>query len=306
MAEVKPPITIEEFKERVNKELNIILKSPQKMTDNLKKCLKNDRDYQDITSITEETLNINPSDIKIVGSVALILQAIFVLETKKEKLGNKFEDLEKLVYNYIQLIDDYDIVVSENYDMIIDNYIKLKCKGFIKQNGNHDTVPPIEIMEKGIKMIYTELTPPIKIDYIGTIGINHTKIREDTPDDGSLVKYTIDKDNIINLAKVNELKQDYGYIRGRLKNSNETIKNNIKLEIYKILDYIYSHVRDSSMGVLNFRNDGSPPAKRSFKNVFGGGSKRKQIKKKTINKKKKTKKRSNKWTCSSCGWSPRK
>jgi hypothetical protein len=308
MAEAAHHITIEEFKEKVKKELNIILKSPQNMTEDLKTCLKNDRDYHDVTLITEETLNINPSDIKLVGSVALILQAIFVLETKKEKLGKKFEDLKELVNKYIPLVDDYDIVVSENYDMIIDNYIKLKCKGFIKYNVNNDIVPQIEIMENGIKMIYEQSKPPIKIDYIGTLGLNPKRIREDTPDDGSLVEYTIDDDNIINLAKVNELGQDYGHIHRRLNNTNKIKqKNHIKLEIYKILYNIYSHVQDSSMGVLNFRNDGSPPAKRSFGNVVVGGYKRKQTKKKTSkNNIKKIQKRSKKWACSSCGWSPRK
>jgi hypothetical protein len=313
MAEASRLITIEEFKEKVIRDLTFILMSPP-MTEDLKTCLKSNRDYQDITSITEETLNINPLDIKLVGSVALILQAIFVLETKKEQLGTAFKDLHMLVNQYLQLLDDYDIVVSSsNGNLIIDNYIKLHCKGFIKYK-NPDEIPSLDTMEKGIKITYNGPNHQIKIDYIAMMGFNLKRKRLDLPNDGSLFKYTIDTNNIINIAKVNELAQDYA-----IDHSNDFInnhitkqKNKIKVKIHKFLTDIYS-----SQSVLNEEpsqkrvkpnasngSNGLKPVRKLF-----GGSKRKQTKKKTpknnIKKTiKKIQKRRKKWACSSCGWSP--
>ena len=311
MAEAAHRITIEEFNEKVKKDLNIILKSPP-MTEDLKKCLKNNREDNGITSITEETLNINPSDIKLVGSVALILQAIFVLETKQEQLGTAFKDLHMLVNQYLPLLDDYDIVVSSsNGNLITDNYIKLHCKGFIKYR-NPDEIPLLDTMEKGIKMTYNGPNHQIKIDYIGMMGFNLKRKRLDLPNDGSLFKYTIAKDNIINLAKVNELAQDYAidHSNGFINNLITQQKNKIKVEIHKFLTDIYSSQSvfnaepSEKRQKPNFSNgsNGLPLPRKLF-----GGSKRKQTKKKTPkNNIKKIQKKSKKWACSSCGWSPRK
>jgi hypothetical protein len=351
MAEAAHPITIEEFKEKVEKELRFILKGPP-LNEDLKKRLSQLRLYMvtyypEYTNNTEsnngqgnnvqgnnvqgnnvqgnngqgnngqgnngqgnnvqgnnvqgnnvqgnnvqgnkqkkvldETLIIH-GPVKLVGSVALILQAIYALENKKEKLGgegsDKFEKLKKFVLDYLPLVDDYDIFIKSKLVEIMDNYIKLLCKGFIKQR-DPDVIPSIDTMEKGIKMIHTynclEEDLKIKIDYIASIGLNPKKIREETPIDGSLVEYDFDDDFKINLSKVNELAQDYEN-PSRSFNNNSVIKNNLKQNIYKILSsiYIQSDNNTEQSNARGYDGQGLMQTRRSFlensTNYYGNSS----------------------------------
>jgi hypothetical protein len=317
MAEADPSITIEEFKEKVIRDLKIIMHG------------------------------LPPGGIKVVGSVSLALQSIYAFENKKSeltkslaKMDKGLEYFEELLTKSLKLVDDYDIVVTGTTDSVVEYYTNLQDKGFIKDKGDSNKIPSFEDIDKGIKMIYKSKNPldEIKIDYIGETILSKPK-RKTTPiilPDDSPSIYRFVNDFSINILKVNELREYYAKINNNnnnLNNNNEKKgkikeKRQIKNTIYTILAGIYPtrpivNVRQASANhqhrfrSLSFENDQvtPPPSSRrrlvepstpplpSFRLPTFGGSKRKQTNKKPINKKK-TKKKGKKLACSSCGWRP--
>ena len=164
---------------------------------------------------------------KIVGSVALILQAILALQST-ELSPELRQRLELLVLEYITQIDDYDIVIySTNDTDLTQNYTILNNKGFIKESTDPDSMPSIEDIKNGIKMICRTQTPEIKIDYIG---INKSLDREkDCPIKyDSPSKYYIGDTHYIYLEKVCKLTNYKVQINNSTHNRD---KKNIKKKI---------------------------------------------------------------------------
>ena len=225
---------VDDFIEKVNNDLKIIIKNPPRLQ----------------------------STPKIVGSVSLMLQAILLLknETLSEELQTRLEDS---VIQYIPFCDDYDIVFYANSaGPITTHYTNLIKKGFVKDTkGDPSKIPSPGDMKDGVKMKYTSGGNPIKIDYIG---INTSTITASDPlnpdkftgfNDESSEIYEYDSDGSeIQLEKVYKLgkiyNKDYNANNNNnLNNNNENrqkekqklkeTKTNIKRDIYRILASFY-------------------------------------------------------------------
>jgi hypothetical protein len=282
-------VKINEFKTKINNHLDFIINHPPTLS----------------------------GTSKIVGSVALMLQAIILLESGKIMRENKdFEDLQDLVFKYIEHCDDYDIVVFINPT---ENYKNLLSKGFVRDSKSNVIPTPSDMID-GIKMKYHSSGETlIKMDYL----VNDDKKREKPSeyDDKSPDTYEYKNGFEINLEKVEKLQKIYNKTYNennnntllrefkRKDNRNDYIskrkeKTDIKREIFLILKKYYlknkrthENNRRNSMSSSTPRKKSkklsyshSPPPRLDFN--FNGGSKSnmKRKTKKTIARKNKANK----------------
>jgi hypothetical protein len=205
--------------------------------------LKVNRDFDFILN-TEPKIRGN---IKIVGSVALILQAILVLKSEKlDKLKDyQKHKLESCVIQYIPNVLDYDIVIStHNEPDLMRYYRNLFDKGFRKLE-NPEYEPSFYDISKGIKMIYKNKESwKIKIDFIG-INIAIKPDKPCTTDYNSPDKYHIGELYIF-LEKVCKLtnykKEDIqiDQLNGSKVNKSK-LKLKLKAGIFNILENFYKY-----------------------------------------------------------------